>query len=390
MSKSAIALLAAIALGAGACGSDGGSSGATTAAASAETATPTAAATVALSLTETGCSPVTLTAPAGAVTFNVDNARDAKAEFEILSATPKILTEEFLEPGASASFTVDLVAGDYQVICGRPSDTRAALTVTGEGGGQQALTVDPAALDAATAAYAAYVNQQVDQLVAGTAELVTAVKGGDVAAARSLYSPVRRPWERIEPVAELFPDSDGAIDSRVDDFTGPDDPKFTGFHRIEKGLWEDGSTSGLDTFADQLETDVQTLATNVRSLQITPDVMVNGAAGLIEEAAQTKITGEEERYSHTDLDTFAANVDSAKVIYDNISPLLKGVDPTLNDEIASRFTAIAGLLQPYERGDAFVTYDQLDDADRNQLKAALAALSEDLSQVAGAFGLEVK
>ena len=72
---------------------------------------------------------------------------------------------------------------------------------------------------------------------------------------------------------------------------------------------------------------MQTLATNVRSLQITPDVMVNGAAGLIEEAAQTKITGEEERYSHTDLDTFAANVDGAKVIYDSISPLLAGRRP---------------------------------------------------------------
>ena len=58
------------------------------------------------------------------MSLNVDNAHDAKAEFEILSATPKILTEEFLEPGASGSFTVDLVAGDYPVICGRPSDTR--------------------------------------------------------------------------------------------------------------------------------------------------------------------------------------------------------------------------------------------------------------------------
>jgi len=386
MSKSAVAVLAAIALGAGACGSDGGSSGG----ASAGAAAPAAAAPVALSLADTGCDPVTLTAPAGAVTFNVDNARDAKAEFEVLSAAPKILTEEFLDPGASGSFTVNLVAGDYQVICGRPSDTRAALTVTGEGAAAQALTVDAAALDAATAAYTAYVNAQVDQLIAGTTDLVTAVKAGDVTAAKALYAQVRRPWERIEPVAELFPDSDAAIDSRVDDFSGPDDPKFTGFHRIEKGLWEDGSTNGLDTFADQLQTDVQSLATNVKALQVTPDVMVNGAAGLIEEAAQTKITGEEERYSRTDLDTFAANVDGAKVIYDTVAPLLAGVDPMLNDEIAGRFTAIAGLLQPYEQGDAFVPYDQLDDADRNQLKAALAALSEDLAQVAGAFGLEVK
>ena len=177
MSTSTVAVLALLALGAGACGSDGGSGGGTSAAAPAASATPTAAAPIAVSLTDTGCDPVTLTAPAGEVTFVVDNARDAKAEFEILSATPKILTEEFLEPGASGSFTVTLAAGEYQVICGGPSDTRAALTVTGEGGAQQALTVDPAALDAATKAYTAYVDQQVDQLVAGTNELVDGRQG---------------------------------------------------------------------------------------------------------------------------------------------------------------------------------------------------------------------
>ena len=219
-----------------------GSSGGTTAAAPAETATPTPTATVGLSLTETGCDPVTLTALAGAVTFNVDNARDAKAEFEILSATPKILTEEFLEPGASGSFTVDLVAGDYQVICGRPSDTRAAYTVTGEGRGAT-LKVDEAALTAAATAYKASVLEQAD-ILARTAEFATAVESGDVEQAKALYAPGRIPWETIEPVAELFPDVDGAIDSRVDDHKGPDDPEWTGWHRIEKGLWEDNSTEG--------------------------------------------------------------------------------------------------------------------------------------------------
>ncbi len=43
--------------------------------------------------------------------------------------------------------------------------------------------------------------------------------------------------------------------------------------------------------------------------------MTNGAAGLIEEAAQTKITGEEERYSKTDLYTLQANVDGAHKIF---------------------------------------------------------------------------
>ena len=254
MSKSAIAVLAAIALGAGACGSDGRSSGATTAVAPAETATPTAAATIALSLTETGCDPVTLTAPAGAVTFNVDNGRDAKAEFEILSATPKILTEEFLEPGASGSFTMDLVAGEYQVICGRPSDTRAALTVTGEGGGAAGAdgrpgrprrrhrgvrgVRGPAGRPARRRHHRARHGRQGSATSPPPRRCTRRCAGRGSASSRS---------------PSCFPDSDGAIDSRVDDFSGPDDPKFTGFHRIEKGLWEDGSTNGLDTFADQLD-----------------------------------------------------------------------------------------------------------------------------------------
>jgi iron uptake system component EfeO len=383
-----LAVAAGLALAAGACGSDSDGTSDTTAAANGG-AGAAAPAPITLSLTETGCDPAVLTAPAGELAFAVDNARDAKAEFEIISSVPKIVAEEFLEAGDSATFNVTLAAGEYEVICGAPSDTRAALTVTGEGGGEATLAIDAAELDAATAAYTQYVNEQVDQLVSGTAEFVTAVKAGDVAKAKELYAPVRRPWERIEPVAELFPDSDAVIDSRVDDFSGPDDPGFTGFHRIEKGLWEDGSTSGLDSFADRLQTDVDELAANVKSLTITPDVMVNGAAGLIEEAAQTKITGEEERYSKTDLDTFAANVDGALVIYQGVSPLLEGVDPALNAEIGDRFDTIESILTPYEQGDAYVPYDQLDETARTQLKAALAGLSENLALVAGAFGLEV-
>jgi iron uptake system component EfeO len=384
----ALALVAAAAVTIGACGSGGSKTSATTAAPAAGAAGPEPAA-VALSLSETGCDPAVLSAPAGAVAFAVDNTRDAKAEFEIISAVPKIIAEEFLEPGASATYTVTLAAGEYQLICGAPSDTRGALTVTGEGGGQAALAVDEAELANATSAYSAYVNEQVDLLVTGTAELVAAVKAGDLAQAKELYAPVRRPWERIEPVAELFPDSDAAIDSRVDDFTGPDDPAFTGFHRLEKGLWQDGTTSGLSSLADRLAADVDELAGNVRSLTITPDVMVNGAAGLIEEAAQTKITGEEERYSRTDLDTFAANVDGARVIFQGVSGLLEGVDPALKAEIGDRFATIDRLLAPYQQGDTFVPYDQLDETARTQLKAALAGLSENLALVAGALGLEV-
>ena len=48
-------------------------------------------------------------------------------------------------------------------------------------------------------------------------------------------APSRVPWERIEPIAELFADLDPKIDAREDDFqAGVDDPEFTGYHRIEQ------------------------------------------------------------------------------------------------------------------------------------------------------------
>ena len=272
-----------------------------------------AAEPVSVTLTESGCDPTTVATTGGTVTFAVKNDRDSKAEFEILSKTPEILIEKFLESKAAGSFPVNLKAGSYEIICGAPSDTRAALTVTGDGR-VAVLKVDEAALDAAVAAYSSYVLEQVQALETGTKAFTDAVRAGDVEKAKSLYAQVRIPWERIEPVAELFPDSDGVIDSRADDFEKKEaDPDFTGFHAIEYGLWANGTIAGakvdLVALANRLDKDIAELIALVKGLEIQPQVMTNGSAALIEEAANTKITGEEERYSKTDLATFAANVE---------------------------------------------------------------------------------
>ena len=132
------------------------------------------------------------------------------------------------------------------------------------------------------------------------------------------------------------------------------------------------------------------LITSVSKITITPQVMTNGAAGLIEEAAQTKITGEEERYSKTDLVTLAANVDGARKIVELLHPVLQPVNPTLQTEIDGALAKVDSLLAPLKSGNGYVSYDQVTDAQRNDLKAAMAQLSEELSEISGALGLEVK
>ena len=70
------------------------------------------------------------------------------------------------------------------------------------------------------------------------------MRAGDLEAAKAAYAPSREAWERIEPIAGLIEEIDGAVDARVDDFEGPNDPTFTGWHRLEYLLWEKNTTEG--------------------------------------------------------------------------------------------------------------------------------------------------
>jgi len=254
-----------------------------------------------------------------------------------------------------------------------------------------AMAAPPSPLDLVEpiAKYKIYVTGEVDQLVAHTREFTAAVKAGDLKKAQALYAPSRVFYERIEPIAELFSDLDGSIDSRADDHDKKEqDPGFTGFHRIEYGLFDQKSTDGLGPIADKLLADVTDLQGRIKALTTPPDKVVGGAAALIEEVAATKISGEEDRYSHTDLYDFQANVDGAKKIVDLLRPILEKSDKALLAKVEANFKTVDGILAKYKTKDGgFETYDKVTDADRNALKGPVTTLAEDLSQLRGTLGL---
>ena len=183
------------------------------------------------------------------------------------------------------------------------------------------ITLSPLAAFAATAPldlvgpvsdYKIYVTEEIGELVTQTQAFTAAVKQGDLATARKLYAPTRVHYESIEPIAELFSDLDASIDSRVDDHEkGVKAEDFTGFHRIEYSLFSENTTQGLDALTDKLNSDVLDLKTRVDGLTFPPEKVVGGAAALLEEVAATQISGEEDRYSHTDLYDFQGNIDGA-------------------------------------------------------------------------------
>jgi iron uptake system component EfeO len=249
-------------------------------------------------------------------------------------------------------------------------------------------TSDPQVL-AAIRAYKSWVVAEVEALVADTRKFTDAVRAGDLAEARAQFAPSRVRWERIEPIAGLVEAIDGKVDARVDDFEGVRDSQFTGWHRLEYHLWRLRSTSGTKGFADQLDADIATLNTQIKTLEFPPAAVALGPAELIEEVSEGKITGEEDRYSHTDLWDFDANVDGSRKLFELLTPALRAKDAALADEIGSGFGEVDQSLSEYATsGGGFRSYIALRADDKQRMQAQLASLSENLSRIPGVLGLQ--
>src|SRR5690349_12052266 len=218
-----------------------------------------------------------------------------------------------------------------------------------------AAAPDPLAEQAA-AEYKTYASGQIDDLVVKVKVLTDAVRANDLAAAQAAYEPSRVPWERIEPLAGLVEEIDGKVDSRVDDFENVDDPEFTGWHRLEYLLFEKNTTEGGAPFADQLDQDIATLKEQFPSVEVKPVDVATGAAELIEEVSEGKITGEEDRYSKTDLWDFDANLQGSQAAIDKLTPALQKAGPALLGKIDGGISQIYETLAPLRKGNGWVLF----------------------------------
>jgi iron uptake system component EfeO len=254
---------------------------------------------------------------------------------------------------------------------------RAEFTVTG-GAARQ---VDAnAKLAEATKSYKAYVLNQIDALTTETTKFADLIKAKDVEGAKKQFPATRTYYERIEPIAEKFGDLDPKLDLREADLESGD--KWTGYHRLEKDLWVTGLKADSPAIADQLITDVKDLKAKATALEITPLDLANGAKGLLDEVATSKITGEEDTFSHTDLWDFRANVDGSQAAIAFLRPVITEKDAALGTTIDQKFQAVDALLDAQQTADGFKTYDKLTKDEVKAFSTAVDALGEPISKVA--------
>lgn len=379
---------------------------------------------ITVSSTSDKCTVSTASVTSGNHTFTITNDGDKVTEFYLLGSDGlRIVSEkENIAPGSSADLTVTLPPGDYFTAC-KPglrgaNVGQAAFQVTGD-----ALEVDASdqqRFDEAVTSYVNFVKNEVAELVPNVDEFATAYINGDDEKARALYAPTRVNYERIEPLAEALGTLDPRIDYREVDYLAEaedlqaDDPTFTewiGFHRIEKDLWppaeDDRNADGSPAregwepstpedrkrIGETLIEDVDKLYDTVHApdfaaeQEITISTVSNGASGLLEEIAVTKVTGEENWWSHYDLWDFQANLQGSRIAFDLVAPIAesKGEEGTeLVAEINKRFDDLQALLNEYGSLDAgFTMYDEVTAAQQAELTRKIDALREPLSRLTG-------
>ncbi|WP_102961421.1 iron uptake system protein EfeO, partial [Mangrovicella endophytica] len=310
-----------------------------------------------VAITAKACEPNDLTVPSGEASFAIINKSQRAVEWEILDGVMVVDERENIAPGFVQTLRTRLHPGKYAITCGLLSNPRGTLTVTA---GADAAPAAPTLVDliGPMAEYKIYVIGETRSLVGAAAEFADAVKAGDLDKAKSLYAPSRVSYERIEPVAELFSDLDASIDSRADDHEKAEESEdFTGFHRLEYLLFAKNTTEGAAPFAEKLKADTVDLEARIKGLTIPAKAMIGGAAVLIEEVAASKISGEEDRYSHTDLWDFQANIEGAQKIVELLRPLTERSDKTLSEKIDANFKTVNDILAKYRNADgSFQTY----------------------------------
>ncbi len=323
------------------------------------------------------------TAPSGRLVFKVKNTGSKVTEFYIYDeAGTKIVAEvENIGPGLTRDLVFNAPPATYVTAC-KPGMTgdgiRADFVVTDSGAKVSSQGLDEGDMDASTAAYKSYVQQESADLLSGTKAFAAAYRSGADAKARSLYAETRAHWERIAPVVDSFGDAPAGID--------------TGWHRIEKDLWPPAKgytplkKADRQKYAADLLATTAELDTRVAGLDFTIDQIGNGSANLLREVAATKLSGGEEPFSHTDLWDIEANIHGAKAAFEAVEDLLKVEDAELYESIEDEFHALEALMERHRAAKkGFDSYERFTAAERTELATAIDAVAEPLSKLSGAL-----
>ncbi|MFF3980634.1 iron uptake transporter permease EfeU [Streptomyces sp. NPDC001828] len=346
---------------------------------------PAGAQTVAVSERDCGKG---FTAPKpGRRTFQMHNTGDKASEVYLIDPASNAVYGEIegLAPGTTRDLVATVSGGSYAWRCvptGGKAVTSAAVRVSGGGAAKAVVPVAEADLVAPLTAYKQYVNQGLAALVAQTKKLGDDMAGGDLDAARTDWLTAHRTYASLGAAYGTFQDFDKKINGRTAGLPdGVHDKDFTGFHRVEYGLWHGQSASDLKAPTDQLVTDVTSLQKAFPTQEFDPADLPLRTHEILENTLQFELTGEADQGSGTTLATADANLAGTRELLGVLRPLLVARDAPLLSTVDSDIARVQRLLDSAHRQGSWTPVGQLDPIARGRLNGATGQLLEDLAPV---------
>src|SRR5208282_2618098 len=128
---------------------------------------------------------------------------------------------------------------------------------------------------------------------------------------------------RLGAAYDAFGPFDGEINGRPDGLAGGvNSPRWTGFYRLEYGLWHGQSARDLTPIADTLDANVRALRTSWPSTEINLLDIGLRTHEILENALEFQLTGHDDYGSGTTLATVAANITGTRELLTILHPLL--------------------------------------------------------------------
>jgi iron uptake system EfeUOB component EfeO/EfeM len=336
------------------------------------------------------CEPNEITVPAGKNAFRIVNASERAVEWEILDGVLVIEERENIVPGLNQIINANLQPGDYAITCGLLSNPRGTLHVTATAASEAAAKARPSmvAFIGPLSEYRVYMSTRSSALIRAVDDLQQAIASGDLVKAQEAYAPARAAYQRIAPAAQRLAELDNAINARADYFEKREqDPGFSGFHRIEFGLFSQKSVEGLAPVVQKLQDDIATLKTQLLAQSIAPEQLAGMVVRNMRSLADIRSNGEEERYSHLDASGFAANLEGTRKVIELMRPLLEKNASDVQKKIDAAATALDDQLLLLKTANGYTPYDQVNAEQRKQIADKARALADALDGIDPALGL---
>jgi iron uptake system component EfeO len=337
------------------------------------------------------CEPNALTVPAGRASFRIVNRSDRAVEWEILDGVLVIEERENIAPGLSQVINANLLPGDYTITCGLLSNPHGTLHVTPTAASDAAAKARPSmvAFVGPLSEFRVYLSSQGTALIKTVTALDQAIEAGDLSQAQALYLPARTAYQRLAPAAQRLAELDNAINARADYFEKREqDADFSGFHRLEFALFQQRNLEGLAPVAQRLLADVTTLKQQLLAQTLPPEQLVSIVVRNLNTLGDVRAaSGEEERYSHIDLNGFAGNLDAARKVVELLRPLLTKSAAELLPTIDTALNAFDTELNGFKVNDGYASYDSVSAEQRKQIADKAKALADALDGIDPALGL---